>query len=202
VEDNKLLWDQARYVDEATYCERIRRLKPERGDVILVREGSKKIGTALAVNFDDDFCLGQRMMMFRLRDGMLPEYFAYYIQSDNFKKQYKPLIGGSASPHLNISDIKRMRLPVCSPEEQKEVVGFIDVQSSFLDALEATISVEIEKAQALRQSILKHAFSGQLVAQDPADEPASILLQRIRAEKEESGNGRRKNNKNGKKEAA
>jgi type I restriction enzyme, S subunit len=51
-------------------------------------------------------------------------------------------------------------------------------------------------------SILKRAFSGQLVAQDPNDESASVLLERITAQKEAGGSGRKKNNKNGKKEAA
>ena len=53
-----------------------------------------------------------------------------------------------------------------------------------------TLSQELQKAVALRQSILKKAFSGQLVAQDPSDEPASVLLDQIKAERKEASKGR------------
>jgi type I restriction enzyme S subunit len=202
IEDNKVMFEQARFVDEMTYQDRIKRMKPKRGDVLFVREGSKKIGTALVVNFDDECCLGQRMMMLRLGEQMLPKYFVYYIQSDNFKKQYKPLIGGSASPHLNISDIRRMTVPLCSLEEQRELIRIIDSQFSVLDAIDSAIEAEVQKSQVLRDAVLKRAFSGQLVLQDQNEEFASVLLRRIRAEKEDSGSDRKKNNKNGKKEAA
>lgn len=202
VEDNNIIYDQARYVDEVTYQDRIRRLKPQRGDVLLVREGSKKIGTALALNSDDDFCLGQRMMMFRLKPKIVPQFFAYYIQSAAFKRQYKPMIGGSASPHLNISDIKRMRFPLCPIDEQREIVSFIERQCSVVDDLKRKIVIETQKSHVLRQSILKQAFSGQLVAQDSADEPATVLLVRIRAKREETSMTKRRNNKNGNKETA
>ena len=54
---------------------------------------------------------------------------------------------------------------------------------SEVDQLELTITTSLQQAEALRQSILKKAFSGQLVPQDPRDEPASALLARIRAER-------------------
>ena len=54
---------------------------------------------------------------------------------------------------------------------------------SICDRLNADIDTQFAKSEALRQSILKKAFSGQLVAQDPNDEPASVLLERIKAEK-------------------
>ncbi|MDO8369142.1 MAG: hypothetical protein Q7S71_00210, partial [Candidatus Nitrotoga sp.] len=54
---------------------------------------------------------------------------------------------------------------------------------SIVDQLELTITTALQQAEALRQSILKRAFSGQLVPQDPHDEPASALLARIKAEK-------------------
>lgn len=180
IEDNKLLRDRLRFVDDETYVDRIQRMKPEIGDVILVREGSKKIGTCLVVTFDLDFCLGQRMMMFRLESSIVPQFFCYYVQSLQFRRQYKPLIGGSASPHLNIGDIKVMGVPLCDTAEQLEIVNRLDAVLSRIDQLEEDIQHQIAETDALRESVLKRAFSGQLVEQDAGDESALILLERIK----------------------
>lgn len=192
IENNRVLFDEARFVDESVFANRIVRLKPAKGDVLFVREGSKKIGTAVVANFDDDYCLGQRMMMFRLRSEILPQYFVYYIQSDSFKKQYKPLIGGSASPHLNITDIKRMTFPLCSLNEQREIVRMIDAQYSVIDDLETTIDEEMQRSHALRQAVLKRAFSGRLVAQEANDVTASVRLASTAQPKKAVGNVRKK----------
>lgn len=71
-----------------------------------------------------------------------------------------------------------------SIEEQKKIIEEVESRLSVLDQLELTITTSLQQAEALRQSILKKAFSGQLVAQDANDEPASVLLERIKAERE------------------
>ena len=115
----------------------------------------------------------------------------YYFQSNEFKKQYKPLIGGTTSPHLNIGDIKKLRFPICSFEEQNQIVQEIESRLSVCDKLGESIDESLQKAEALRQSILKRAFAGQLLTaaeltacrQEPDWEPAEKLLQRIKGEK-------------------
>ena len=80
--------------------------------------------------------------------------------------------------------MRSLIIPICGTEEQEEVVKFLKEKISIIDNLEETIEEELQKSEALRQSILKRAFSGKLVAQDPNDEPASVLLERVCAEKE------------------
>ena len=89
-------------------------------------------------------------------------------------------------------------LPLCCEAEQIEIIKIIDQITSELDKTEEVIEKQLIRAETLRQSILKKAFSGQLVEQDPNDEPASILLERIRAEKAKHSpkrSGRRKTRK-------
>ena len=81
------------------------------------------------------------------------------------------------------ADIKSTPVPICSPAEQAEIVRVLDERLEAIDTLQAEIDANLARSDALRQSILKSAFSGQLVPQDPTDEPASVLLARIRAER-------------------
>jgi len=93
------------------------------------------------------------------------------------------LSSGGVQPNLNLGIIENHWIPICSPAEQAEIVRILDARIDAADALEAEIDTALTRANVLRQSILKKAFSGQLVPQDPGDEPAAVLLARIRAER-------------------
>lgn len=90
---------------------------------------------------------------------------------------------GAAQPNLNTRLIQDVMIPLCSREEMQIVARDIGRALSICDQLNADIDAQLAKSQSLRQSILKRAFSGQLVEQDPNDEPASALLARIQAER-------------------
>ena len=90
---------------------------------------------------------------------------------------------GVNQSNINARKLSNYPFPYCSKEEQQEMVRILEKALSLVDETEAEINRELQKASALRQSILKNAFSGQLVAQDPNDEPASALLERIKAQK-------------------
>ena len=79
--------------------------------------------------------------------------------------------------------LKKARLLVPSLPEQHQIVKKIEKKLTVLEMLDNTLNQQLSRAATLRQSILKNAFSGQLIPQDPQDDPASILLERIRAEK-------------------
>ena len=86
---------------------------------------------------------------------------------------------------LSISKVGNLPVPVASISEETEVVFQIDHKLSIVDKLADEIEVQLAKSETLRQSILKRAFSGQLVRQDETDEAAFVLLDRIRAEREQ-----------------
>ena len=85
-------------------------------------------------------------------------------------------------------------LPLPSLVEQTEIVRILDERLEAVDTLNAEITANLARAEALRQSILKQAFSGKLVPQDPDDEPATVLLQRIRAKNASQEQKRRRPN--------
>jgi type I restriction enzyme S subunit len=64
--------------------------------------------------------------------------------------------------------------------EQRRIVAEVERRLSVVRAMEATVEANLVRARRLRQSILKRAFEGRLVPQNPEDEPASVLLERIR----------------------
>ena len=83
-----------------------------------------------------------------------------------------------------MSDLREYRFPLPPLSEQHRIVAEVERRLSVIQQSEAAVEASLARAERLRQSILKQAFSGQLVPQDPDDEPASILLERIKAERE------------------
>ena len=114
--------------------------------------------------------------------GFSPEFIYYFFQS---QYEYTRRVGsGNNQKALNKNRVASIQFPLCSVEEQVAVVQALAEKLSFVENLNKELNIQLEKAEILRQSILKKAFSGQLVPQDPSDEPASKLLARIQAEKE------------------
>lgn len=99
--------------------------------------------------------------------------------------QYEQMRRGSSGnnqPALNKSIVERICLPLAPVDEMEEITRLIDGKLDQIVVLEAAIELSLKQSTAQRQNILRAAFSGQLVPQDPSDEPASVLLERIRAE--------------------
>jgi type I restriction enzyme S subunit len=128
---------------------------------------------AKAVNKSDCFCL-------RCHGTTLSNRYACVFLSTRFAyKQLEEDIHGVGRPRINTTQLKELVIPTCSLAEQLAVMAVVEAQFSELDVLESDIDANLQKSEALRQSILKKAFAGELVPQDPADEPASELLAHI-----------------------
>lgn len=89
-----------------------------------------------------------------------------------------------AMPHLSITDFGKMLVPIPPKEEQKEIVRRVEQLFTFADQIEAKVATAQKQINHLTQSILAKAFRGELVPQDPNDEPASELLARIQQQRE------------------
>jgi type I restriction enzyme S subunit len=108
--------------------------------------------------------------------------FLYYFWMSK-TKELRTINQGAAQPNLNTEIIKNYDLPYCPFEEQIKIVSEIETRLSVCDKLEETITTTLQQSEALRQSILKKAFEGRLVEQNPNDEPVSRLLERVKANK-------------------
>ena len=114
---------------------------------------------------------------------IISEYLAFWMRSQHLQQLIKHEIKSGAQGKLALKRIKELPFPCPSCEEQTEIVRRVEQLFTFADQLEAKVATAQTRIDRLTQSILAKAFRGELVPQDPADEPASVLLQRIQTQR-------------------
>ena len=149
------------YVSEETFDKRNARLIPQPGDVLYSREGAI-LGIACIIPEDLFVCLGQRMMLLRVNEKMLGRFLMHYLNSPKVTSFVATKTGGSASPHVNVGDIKEFVVPIPPISEQQKMLEQIESRLSVCDSIEQTVDTALQQAEAMRQSILKDAFEGKL----------------------------------------
>ena len=118
---------------------------------------------------------------------LCPEFFNLLLQSPTISRRLMfKNAQGQTTPGLNGSILKALPIHLCSKSEQIEIVARLSSQLSSIDSAVSEIDEYLTRITVLRQTILKKAFSGRLVAQDPNDEPASVLFERIRPEPDDT----------------
>lgn len=181
------------------------RLRLQRGDLLIVEgNGSRtEIGRSALWSGEVADCVHQNHII-RARPfaDIDPKFMALFMNSPVGQLAIQ-LVASSTSGLYTLSVGKIQRLPITIPpaSEQVAIVEAVEDQLSVIDHLEADLEAKLKSAQALRQSILRHAFTGRLVPQGPKDEPAAALLKRIAADRAERVrlsrglNGRRRKGK-------
>ena len=185
VQDGYLDLEQIKYIEVlATDLEKYRL---EYGDILYTEGGDKdKLGRGTIWRDQVPDCIHQNHV-FRARtfkELTLPLYTAYYSQTpsakDYFFRNAKQTVNLAS---INMTILSNLPVPLCSTVEQHQIVQEIESRLSVAEHLEKTVENSLRQAEVLRQSILHRAFTGQLVPQDPNDEPATELLKRIQAGK-------------------
>jgi type I restriction enzyme S subunit len=114
----------------------------------------------------------------------LSRYLEIYLTAEEGgQRTYKRYIYGAGRPHMSFDQLRQTPVALPGLGEQAEICARVDEALSDIDAAYQQITKQAAISASLRQSILRAAFSGRLVPQDPADEPAAALLQRIAAER-------------------
>jgi type I restriction enzyme S subunit len=167
------------------------------GDVLITRAGPRKrVGVACMVKQTRPrLMLCDKAYRLTLDEKFIsPEFLEGFLNAPHTQDKLEDLKSGISDSGLNLTQDKFMALNLWlpSPAEQGEITGILDARLEAAEAMEAEIDAALRRANALRQSILKRAFAGELVPQDPTDEPASTLLARIKEEQAKAVKPKRK----------
>lgn len=170
--------------------EEIEQLRLRPGDVLFNEGGDRdKLGRGWIWRGEVPECIHQNhVFRARLRPrGCDPKYISWW--GNTIGQRYFVAQGKQTTNLASINLTKLSALPVAVPPlaEQHRIVAEVERRLSVVEKLETVVETGLERAEKLRQAILKRAFEGRLVPQDPNDEPASVLLERIRAERASVG---------------
>ena len=154
------------------------------GTVLLGMIGEGKTRGQVSI-LDIPACNSQNSAAIRVSEpGFPPEYVFYYLWSQY--EATRQIGSGNNQPALNKSRVQEIAFPLPPLAEQRRIIADVERRLSVVQQAEGAVEASLKRAERLRQSILKQAFIGKLVPQDPSDEPASALLERIRVEREAS----------------
>lgn len=166
----------------------IKELMLMNGDVLFNEGGDRdKLGRGWVWRDEVAECIHQNHV-FRMRPystDLLPELISHH--GNTFGKLWFQKAGKQTTnlASINMTMLRSFPVPVAPADEQQEVLAQMQVQLDSLDRQEAATDIAMKQASAQRQNVLRAAFAGQLVPQDPNDEPASEQIDRIRAERAE-----------------
>ncbi|NTV10606.1 MAG: hypothetical protein HGA47_07505 [Zoogloea sp.] len=118
-------------------------------------------------------------------------YILWCLRSPIAQERMKGATKGVAVRGVNIGDVRALQIPLPSREEQTEIVRRVEILFAFADRLEARLAAARKQVGQLTPALLAKAFRGELVPQDPADEPASELLKRLASQREAAPKARR-----------
>jgi len=188
--DGKIDFDKAKQISRIDFDRLALKIKPEKGDIIFPRYGT--IGRNILIDYDKEFLVSYSCAIIKNITKIMDEKFAlYYSLSPVIKREINRYVVETTQANIGIASIERFVYPLCSKQEQHQIVLEIESRLSVCDKVEKDLTDSLEKALALRQSILKKAFEGTLLSEkeiakckaDKEYEPASVLLERIKAEK-------------------
>ena len=172
--------EKALLVSQEIFDEFTKRHHPQKGDIVFARVGS--FGNVSYVSNDTPFCLGQNTAI--ITPDLNSRYLHYALQAPHVKVQMERTAVGTSQKTISLKSINALKIPVPSLEEQAKILDRLNHAMANIAEVEAVLASSEAELTQLDQSILAKAFRGELVPQDPGDEPASQLLHRIRTTRE------------------
>jgi type I restriction enzyme S subunit len=179
--------------------EEIKKLALRVGDILVIRSNGSVglVGRTAVVGTEAAGMLfAGYLIRIRVKDTVDPEYLNLIMQSAPTRNAIELGAKSSSGVHnINSEELKRIIVPLPTLQDQHAAVRDVSVAFAEIDRLVAEAAAARRLIDRLDQAILAKAFRGELAPQDPADEPASVMLDRIRAERAaapaKAGRGRR-----------
>ena len=173
------------YISEEEFKERQQRGISKKGDILFTTEAP--LGNAALADMEK-FSAGQRLITFQQygsKDELINYVMLMFILSDFFQQQLYVNKTGSTVAGIKAAILKTLWIPVPPYNEQLRISNTLKSAINLIDSISKNKEILSTSISNTKSKILDLAIRGKIVPQDPNDEPASVLLERIRAEKEE-----------------
>ena len=181
--DGNILFDKAKYISEKDANKINERSYVGEGDIIFAMIGS--IGNPVLVQKTRSFCI-KNLALLKKYIPISLQYVVYLMQL--MQEQMKKEASGGVQAFIPLNYIRNFLIPIPSEAEQARIVDRIKTLEPFIEDYDKA-NTKLTKLntifpEQIKKSILQYAIQGKLVPQDPSDEPASVLLEKIKAEKQ------------------
>ncbi|MDQ8186686.1 restriction endonuclease subunit S [Pelagicoccus sp. SDUM812002] len=149
-----------------------KRTLTQTGDILITITGANVTKTGYIDRDIGEAYVSQHVALCRTLDPRLTKFlYLYIISPSGGRKDLEKAAYGAGKPGLNLTNLRELRVPICSLAEQREIVRLLDAQFEVIAQNEGEIDAALRRSEALRQSILKKAFSGQLAPKPPPTNP-------------------------------
>ena len=177
------------FKDEKAYIalEHLETLRKHRvfvGDLVIAALGENPPRSCIIPELVGPAIVKADCIRFKVSANILNTFVNIALNAEPTRRRTTSQLHGIGRPRLNLTEIRSIVIPLPPFAEQEQIIAEVERRLSIVSQLEATVEANLKRAERLRQSILKEAFAGRLVPQDPNDEPASVLLERIRKERD------------------
>ncbi|AXA70473.1 restriction endonuclease [Achromobacter insolitus] len=182
IQDGKLDWADLVFTDDAA---EIAKYALKEGDVLFNRTNSPAlVGKTALFSGEREAIYAGYLIKVRCKSELLPAFLTYCINAPNGRAySWEVKTDGVSQSNINAKKLAAFRFDLPSTEEQAEIVRCIEAALSWINRITIDATSARKLIDRLDQSVLAKAFKGELIPQDPTDEPAAALLERIRAER-------------------
>ena len=178
-------FDELHYVTEQDHEEFIKRTNPEHGDILISKDGT--LGVTRLIRTDATFSIFVSLALVKPVLRQMGEYLELAFLSPFFQERFKAT--GSGLLHIHLVDLRAAALPLAPLEEQVLVTARAQDALTLLDTQARRHAALLATGAMLDRAVLAKAFHGELVPQDPSDEPAEVMLTQLRVAANDKANG-------------
>ena len=182
VRPNGVDFDNVKYISPELHEELSGRCLPEYGDILYTKGGTT--GIARVNTYHRKFNVWVHVAILKCVPSIERFYLQHALNSPWCYQQSQRFTHGVGNQDLGLTRMIKILIPLAPQAEQVEIIRRVEIYMKSIYRLQKDFEDCIQNIDLLDQSILAKAFQGELVSQDPNDEPAAVLLERIRAERE------------------